>query len=90
MRPTGGSAGQKGVEFIIQRLGTPTFPRLRVGIGRPPGSDAAAALRAARLLTLRQRKYLPGILDAAADAALYFVTQGLESAMNRYNGLSRA
>ena len=37
IRPAGGSAGQKGIESIIARLGTQDFPRLRLGIGRPPG-----------------------------------------------------
>ena len=35
--PGGGSTGQKGVESIIEKLGTKSFPRLRMGIGQPPG-----------------------------------------------------
>ncbi|PJH74499.1 MAG: aminoacyl-tRNA hydrolase, partial [Anaerolineae bacterium CG_4_9_14_0_8_um_filter_58_9] len=37
IRPDGGSAGQKGMESILERLGTDEFPRLRLGIGRPLG-----------------------------------------------------
>ena len=37
IRPDGGSAGQKGMSSTIERLGTDEFPRLRLGIGRPPG-----------------------------------------------------
>jgi PTH1 family peptidyl-tRNA hydrolase len=37
MRPEGGSAGHKGMRSIIQRLDSRAFPRLRIGIGRPPG-----------------------------------------------------
>jgi PTH1 family peptidyl-tRNA hydrolase len=37
MRPSGGSAGQKGITSIIERFGTKEFPRMRLGIGRPPG-----------------------------------------------------
>ena len=43
LRPGGGSAGQKGMASIIERLGTQEFPRLRLGIDRPPGQMAAAA-----------------------------------------------
>ena len=43
IRPDGGSAGQKGMLSIIERLGTADFPRLRVGIDRPPGRMDAAA-----------------------------------------------
>jgi len=32
LRPSGGSAGQKGVISIIERLGSQEFPRLRLGI----------------------------------------------------------
>ena len=42
IRPGGGSAGQKGLASIIERLGTQEFPRLRVGINRPPGRMQAA------------------------------------------------
>ncbi len=42
LRPGGGSAGQKGVQSIIDRIGGQDFPRLRVGIGRPPGSRGGA------------------------------------------------
>ncbi len=42
-RSDGGSGGHRGVESIIQHLGTDTFPRLRIGIGRPPGRMDPAA-----------------------------------------------
>jgi PTH1 family peptidyl-tRNA hydrolase len=37
LRPGGGSGGHLGISSIICRLGRDDFPRLRVGIGRPPG-----------------------------------------------------
>ena len=43
LRPGGGSAGQKGMRSIQERLGAEDFPRLRFGIGRPPGRMDAAA-----------------------------------------------
>ena len=45
LRPTGGSAGQKGMASIIERLGSQDFPRLRIGIGRPTGSHGCSCLR---------------------------------------------
>ncbi len=42
-RQEGSSGGHRGVESIIQKLGTREFPRLRLGIGRPPGQMDAAA-----------------------------------------------
>ncbi len=40
LRPHGGHGGQNGMRSIMDRLETRSFPRLRVGIGRP-GTDAA-------------------------------------------------
>ncbi len=42
-RQEGSSGGHRGVESIIQSLGTRDFPRLRLGIGRPPGQMDLAA-----------------------------------------------
>lgn len=85
LRPGGGPGGQKGVAHTIQQLGTPEFARLRLGIGRPPGRMDAAAyvlqdFPSGDLLALSQ------ILDHAADAALTWVTDGLNAAMNQFNG----
>ncbi len=85
MRPDGGSAGQKGMKSIIDRLGSEAFPRLRVGIGRPPGRMEAAAY-VLRERSKAEAEELPGILDRAVEAVLTFITQGIDQAMNLYNG----
>ncbi len=85
LRPGGGSAGQKGVASIQDRLGTQEVPRLRVGVGRPPGSKLAAAY-VLQNFTRDEEEFLPPLLDRAADAALTFILDGLEKAMTRYNG----
>jgi PTH1 family peptidyl-tRNA hydrolase len=86
IRPGGSSAGQKGIASIITSLGTQDFPRLRMGVGRPPGSKAAAAY-VLQEFSRSDSQLLPEVLDQAADALLTFVTDGLEKAMNRYNGI---
>jgi peptidyl-tRNA hydrolase, PTH1 family len=85
MRPGGGAGGQKGVKSTIDQLGTPEIARLRLGIDRPPGRmDAAAYV----LQEFSQRELLlvSETLDRAADAALTWVTDGLNAAMNKFNG----
>jgi PTH1 family peptidyl-tRNA hydrolase len=85
IRPGGGPGGQKGVASTIERLGSKDFPRLRIGIGRPPGrmdpADYVLQNFSKADLTL-----LSEILDRAADAVLTFVIDGLNPAMNKYNG----
>ncbi|MBN1146947.1 MAG: aminoacyl-tRNA hydrolase [Anaerolineales bacterium] len=87
LRPQGGSAGQKGMASIIERLGTNQFPRLRLGVDRPPGRMDAAAY-VLQDFTSAQEELLAVTLERAVDAVLVFVTQGLEAAMNQYNGAS--
>lgn len=85
LRPGGGSAGQKGVASIQNRLGTQDFPRLRIGVGRPPGGKLAAAY-VLQNFSHDEIEFLPPMLDRAAEAVLTFITEGLEIAMTRYNG----
>lgn len=86
IRPMGGAAGQKGMLSIIEKLGTQEFPRLRIGIGRPPGHMDAAAY-VLQNFSKDEIQNLPQLLERAVDAILCFVTQGLTTAMNQYNYL---
>jgi PTH1 family peptidyl-tRNA hydrolase len=85
MRPGGGPGGQKGLASTIEQLGTQDIPRLRLGIGRPPGRMDPAAY-VLQDFPRDEMKELSSILDRAADAVLTFVTDGLEKAMNKFNG----
>jgi peptidyl-tRNA hydrolase, PTH1 family len=85
LRPGGGSAGQKGIASIIQHLGTPDFARMRLGIDRPPGRMPAAAY-VLQTFTQKEAQEAAELLDKAADAALTWVREGLDAAMNRFNG----
>lgn len=85
LRPGGGSAGQKGVQSIIDRLGTQDFPRMRIGIGRPPGSRSGAGY-VLKNFSLEEQKELVFVIDKAVLAAKTFISDGLDAAMNRFNG----
>jgi PTH1 family peptidyl-tRNA hydrolase len=83
LRPQGGSGGHNGMKSIIQHLGN-DFPRLRLGIGRPPGRmDPAAYV----LQDFRQEE-LPLLDEVLAEAVKVIensVRYGLDVAMNRHN-----
>ncbi len=85
LRPGGGPGGQKGVASAIERLGTQDFARLRFGIGRPPGRMDPADY-VLQDFSNSQIDILSEILDRAVEAALAFVVDGLDQAMNKYNG----
>ena len=83
MKPDGGDAGQKGVRSIIKQLGTQEFPRLRVGIDRPPGRKPVSDY-VLENFSRAESEILPFVLAQAASAALHFVENGLDSAMTHY------
>jgi PTH1 family peptidyl-tRNA hydrolase len=87
LRPAGGSAGQKGMLSIIERLGTEEFPRLRIGTGRPPGRMEAADY-VLQDFPPEEMSLLAETLDRGVQAVLTFLEHGLDQAMNQYNGLS--
>jgi len=85
IRPGGGPGGQRGMASTIERLGTKDFPRLRLGIGRPPGRMDPKDY-VLQHFSKEDLSFLPEVLDRSADAALEFVIHGLNAAMNKFNG----
>ncbi|MCY3720435.1 MAG: aminoacyl-tRNA hydrolase [Anaerolineaceae bacterium] len=85
IRPTGGAGGQRGLQDIIDRLGTRDFSRLRLGIGRPPGrmEPRAWVLKPLRGDDLIKAQEMVG---RAADAVETWLQSGTEAAMIRHNG----
>jgi PTH1 family peptidyl-tRNA hydrolase len=85
LRPGGGAGGQKGVASAIEQLGRRDFARLRIGIGRPPGRMDPADY-VLQDFAENELQMLSVILDRASSAGLEFITGGLQTAMNKFNG----
>ena len=84
LRPGNGPGGHNGIRSIIEAVGTTQFPRLRVGIGRPPaGADPTEFVL--ERFTSHERPVIDTAIARAAEAALAVVSDGLPAAMNRYN-----
>lgn len=87
IRKTGSSGGQNGMKSIIERLGTQHINRIRIGIGRPPGKMNPAdwvlsAFKGDDLIASME------LLDRAMKAAETWLREGIDKAMNQYNGAS--
>jgi PTH1 family peptidyl-tRNA hydrolase len=82
LRPSGSSAGNRGIASIIQSLATDDFARLRFGVGRPPGNGVAHVLGP---FPPEEAPLLPRLLDVAGDAVLAVWAVGIQAAMNTYN-----
>jgi peptidyl-tRNA hydrolase, PTH1 family len=84
LRAAGSAGGQKGLLSILQVCGSEAVPRLRIGIGRPPGQMDAAAY----VLQKFRKDELPDIDTAVRGAAAgveLWIKDGVSSAMNVVN-----
>ncbi len=88
LREKGGAGGHNGMRSLIERLGSGDFPRLRVGIGRPPGRMEPAAF-VLRNFEPDEQAMLSDLLDRAAQAIELFVVEGIGAAMNQFNSTAR-
>lgn len=84
VRQGGSSGGHLGLQSIIESLGTTDFPRIRVGVGRPPAGMEPAAYVLAEMEGAELDAFLSWCGRAAA-AAETVVMDGLETAMNLFN-----
>ena len=82
LRGEGSAGGHNGLASVMEQLGSKAVPRLRLGIGRGPGAATAQVLSR---FSAEETRDLPGIVDAAADCAALWATEGIVAAMNRCN-----
>jgi PTH1 family peptidyl-tRNA hydrolase len=84
LRPGGSAGGQKGLQNIIQRLGTQQIPRLRLGIGPVPASWNPADFVLGKF-TKQEQPEVELMVAQAADAVRLWCQGGMQAAMNRFN-----
>ena len=90
IREGGSSGGHKGVESIINELGSKEFIRIRVGIGRP--EENATEVSETDIIkyvlsdfTPYEKKIIKPSIAMISEAILCLIKEGFEAAMNRYN-----
>ena len=85
IRARGGAGGHNGLKSVMTRLGADDFARLRVGIGRAGGERDMTGHVLGRF-SAEERRALEPVIEAAADAVECILANGVEAAMNRFNG----
>lgn len=87
LRPAGSDGGHNGLSSIIYQLQTDEFPRLRCGIGNPEAMLKAsnATEFVLSIFEPEEEPLLREMIRNAHDAALCFASDGLPTAMNRWN-----
>lgn len=84
VRPSGGSGGHRGMKSVIKQLGSQAFPRLRIGIGRPPGRMDPADY-VLHDFSDEEEAVLGRTLEQATAAIETWLTEGVDEAMSHYN-----
>lgn len=82
LRYKGSAGGHNGLASIIQAMHTQEIPRIRIGVGAAPGDMIEHVLTRFRKTEIED---MQAAYQLAADAVECAVTNGFETAMNRYN-----
>jgi PTH1 family peptidyl-tRNA hydrolase len=81
----GGLAGHNGLKSLKQHLHDDRFIRVRIGVGRPPGTQSGADYVLKRP-GKADRELLDVVVARATEAVVCIATEGPDVAMNRFNG----
>ncbi len=84
LRPSGGSGGHHGLDSLIAHLGGNGFPRLRIGVGKPP-SAGEGAHHVLSGFPPGEKEKVEEAVARAAEGIETFILKGPEAAMNDLN-----
>ncbi len=89
VRGKGSAGGHNGIKNIILHLGGQKFPRVKVGIGeKPAGYDLADYVLSH--FPKEDQKLMNQAFEEAGAAVVSIMTEGIETAMNKFNGKKEA
>ena len=86
LRAGGSSGGHHGLESIEQHLGARDFARLRLGIGRQDGAREITDYVLSRFDRV-EAALMEKVLDRASSQAECWLNDGIQRAMNQFNGV---
>ena len=88
IRKKGSAGGHNGIKSIIAQIGTQNFYRIKVGVGaKPKGGDLADYVLGR--FSPEERELVDKAICDAADAVEMILKDGIEAAMNHYNGAAK-
>ena len=86
IRPSGSAGGHNGLKNIIAHLHSDQFPRIRVGVGQKPHPDYDMADWVLGHFQGEDKRAIDAAVKRAADAVECLIGDGVDRAMNRFNG----
>ena len=88
IRKKGSAGGHNGIKNIIANLGTDVFPRIKIGVGEKPARMDLADYVLGHFSKEEKERMEQAFKDGAA-AAVAMMNDGVDTAMNRFNGAAR-
>ena len=88
IRVGGSAGGHNGLKSVIERVGTPLFTRLRLGVGRDARDRAQVIGHVLGKFDPASRTVMDEVVKAAVQAAAAIVSTTPQAAMNAWNGWS--
>ena len=88
IRVGGSAGGHNGLKSIIERVGTPAFTRLRVGVGRDAHDRSEVIGHVLGKFDPASRTVIDEVVKAAVQAAAAIISTTPQAAMNAWNGWS--
>ena len=85
IRKSGSAGGHNGLKSIIQHLGTDAFPRVKIGVGEKPHPDYDMADWVLGKFPPADKKVIDEMVQKAAKAVEYYMKDGPEKAMGKFN-----
>lgn len=85
LKTSGGDGGHNGLKSLIEHLGTKDFPRVRIGVSRPPNPKMDPATYVLQSFNQEEQSKLPEIMNEVADSIECVIFEGMTAAMNKFN-----
>lgn len=85
IREKGSDGGQKGMKDIIYQIGTDVFPRIRIGVGKPPAGYSIVDWVLGHIPETERERFFSAV-ERAASAVEVIASGRLSEAMNKFNG----
>jgi len=90
IKRNGSSGGHNGLKSIISHLGTSEFPRVKIGIGKPPHPDYDVLDWVLGKPSAPDMTAIRAIATLVPDVVQTLISDGVDVAMNQFNGVDYA
>jgi len=84
IRPNGSSGTHNGMRSVIYQIQSEDFPRIRIGVDKPPQGWDLADFVLSKFLS-DERKIVDDVIENATRAVEVILKSGVDNAMNRFN-----